>query len=39
MTQIEVPFDERTLREVLFGDKGVEVLLEKVMNSRERMRS
>jgi len=32
MTQIEVPFDEKTLREVLFGDKGVEVLLEKVMN-------
>ncbi|MCS3635950.1 transposase-like protein [Salinibacter ruber] len=32
MTQIEVPFDEKTLREVLFGDKGVEVLLERVMN-------
>ena len=32
MTQIEVPFDEKTLHEVLFGDKGVEVLLERVMN-------
>ena len=32
MTQIEVSFDEKTLREVLFGDKGVEVLLENVMN-------
>jgi predicted house-cleaning noncanonical NTP pyrophosphatase (MazG superfamily) len=29
---IEVSFDEKTLREVLFGDKGVEVLLENVMN-------
>jgi transposase-like protein len=32
MTQIEVSLDEETLREVLFGDKGVEVLLENVMN-------
>jgi transposase-like protein len=32
MAQIEVSFDEKTLREVLFGDKGVEVLLENVMN-------
>ncbi|MCS4039508.1 IS256 family transposase [Salinibacter ruber] len=32
MTQIEVSFDEETLREVLLGDKGAEVLLEKVMN-------
>jgi len=32
MTQIEVSFDEKTLCEVLFGDKGVEVLLENVMN-------
>ena len=30
MTQIEVSFDEKTLREVLLGDKGVEVLLENV---------
>jgi transposase-like protein len=32
MTQIEVTFDEDTLREVLLGDKGAEVILEKVMN-------
>jgi transposase-like protein len=32
MTQIEVSFDEKTLYEVLFGDKGIEVLLENVMN-------
>ena len=32
MTQIEVSFDEDTLREVLLGDRGAEVLLEKVMN-------
>ncbi len=32
MTQIQVSFDEDTLREVLLGDKGAEVLLEKVMN-------
>lgn len=32
MTQVQVPFDEKTLREVLLGDKGPEVLLEKVMN-------
>ncbi len=32
MTQIQVSFDEETLRKVLFGDKGAEVLLEKVMN-------
>lgn len=32
MTQIEVSFDEETLRKVLLGDKGAEVLLEKVMN-------
>jgi transposase-like protein len=32
MTQIEVTFDEDTLREVLLGDRGAEVLLEKVMN-------
>ena len=32
MTQIEVPFDVETLHEVLFGDKGVEVLLQNVMN-------
>lgn len=32
MTQIEVSFDEKTLREVLLGDKGVEVLLENVLN-------
>jgi transposase-like protein len=32
MTQIEVSFDEKTLCEALFGDKGVEVLLENVMN-------
>ena len=31
MTQIEVSFDEETLRKVLLGDKGAEVLLEKVM--------
>ena len=32
MTQVEVSFDEETLREVLLGDRGAEVLLEKVMN-------
>jgi len=32
MTQIEVSFDEKTLREVLLGDRGAEMLLEKVMN-------
>ena len=32
MTQIQISFDEDTLREVLLGDKGAEVLLEKVMN-------
>jgi len=32
MTQIQVSFDEETLREVLLGDGGAEVLLEKVMN-------
>jgi transposase-like protein len=32
MTQIEDSFDEKTLREVLFGDRGVEALLENVMN-------
>lgn len=32
MTQIQVSFDEETLREVLLGDRGAEVLLEKVMN-------
>jgi transposase-like protein len=32
MTQIQVSFDEETLRKVLLGDKGAEVLLEKVMN-------
>ena len=32
MTQIQVSFDEDTLRKVLLGDKGAEVLLEKVMN-------
>lgn len=32
MTQIEVTFDEETLREVLLGDRGAEMLLEKVMN-------
>ena len=32
MTQIEGSFDEKTIREVLLGDKGTEVLLEKVMN-------
>jgi hypothetical protein len=32
MTQIEVSFDEETLREVLLGDKGAAVLPEKVMN-------
>jgi len=31
-TQIEVTFDEDILRKVLLGDKGAEVLLEKVMN-------
>ena len=32
MAQIEGSFDEKTIREVLLGDKGTEVLLEKVMN-------
>ena len=32
MPQIQVSFDEDTLRKVLLGDKGAEVLLEKVMN-------
>ena len=32
MTQIEVTFDEETLREVLLGDRGAEALLEKAMN-------
>lgn len=32
MTQIQVLFDEETLHEVLLGDRGAEVLLEKVMN-------
>jgi len=32
ITQIEVSFDEETLRKVLLGDKGAEVLVEKVMN-------
>ena len=32
MTQIQVSFDDQTLRNVLLGDKGAEVLLEKVMN-------
>jgi hypothetical protein len=32
MTQIEVSFDAETLRKVLLGDKGAEVLLEKVFN-------
>ena len=32
MTQIQVSFDEETLRKVLLGDRGAEVLLEKVMN-------
>ena len=32
MTQIQVSFDEKKLREVLLGDRGAEVLLEKVMN-------
>jgi transposase-like protein len=32
MTQIEVSFDEKTIREVLLGDRGAEVLLQKVMN-------
>lgn len=32
MTQIQISFDEETLREVLLGDRGAEVLLEKVMN-------
>jgi len=29
---LQMSFDEETLREVLLGDRGVEVLLEKVMN-------
>lgn len=29
---LQISFDEETLREVLIGDRGVEVLLEKVMN-------
>jgi putative transposase len=32
MTQIQVPFDVEALQEVLLGDKGGEVLLEKIMN-------
>ncbi|MCS3856490.1 transposase-like protein [Salinibacter ruber] len=32
MTQIQVSFGKETLREVLLGDKGAEVLHEKVMN-------
>jgi len=32
MTQLQVTFDEETLREVLFGDRGAEVLLQTVMN-------
>ena len=32
MTQVQVPFDEDTLRQILLGDKGAEVLLETVMN-------
>lgn len=32
MTQLQVTFDEETLREVLFGDRGAEALLEAVMN-------
>ncbi|MCS3626855.1 transposase-like protein [Salinibacter ruber] len=32
MTQVQVTFDEDTLRQVLLGDKGAEVLLETVMN-------
>ena len=32
MTQTQVSLDEETLRKVLLGDKGAEVLLEKVMN-------
>ncbi len=32
MTQLQVTFDEETLREALFGDKGAELLLETVMN-------
>ena len=32
MTQLQVTFDEETLREVLFGDRGAELLLERVMN-------
>ncbi len=32
MTQIQVPFDKETLREVLLGDKGAKVVLEKGMN-------
>ncbi len=32
MNKIEVSFDEKTIREVLLGDRGAEVLLEKVMN-------
>ena len=32
MTQLQVSFDEETLHEVLFGDRGAEVLLQTVMN-------
>jgi len=32
MTQIQVTFDEETLREVLLGDRGAEALLETIMN-------
>jgi hypothetical protein len=32
MSRIQVSFDEETLRKVLLGDKGAEVLLEKVLN-------
>ncbi|WP_118828614.1 hypothetical protein [Salinibacter ruber] len=32
MTQTEVSFDEETLRKVLLGNMGAEVLLGKVMN-------
>jgi len=32
MTQVQVTFDEETLHEVLFGDRGAEVLLQTVMN-------
>jgi transposase-like protein len=32
MTQLQVTFDEETLREVLFGGRGAEVLLQTVMN-------